>query len=214
MGSTRTAVVTRAKPRRDVHRPKGDIRNEFGLTPTEERFARARADGKNKSRAYAFAIEPVAGSERTKPVTINTQGCLFDKRPQIVRRIAQLEAELKERFTVDAVALLRESARIAFSSPVKLMKRKGNGYAVKMPHELDEDTAAAVASFEVDEKGRVKYKFWDKNNAHERLFRHAGLFEKDNEQNRPAFVTKIELVALQPLEDAVVIENEADDEGD
>ncbi len=208
------AVPAKAKSRQALQKPKGDSRNEFGLTPTEERFARARAEGQNMSRAYAIAIEPVAGSERTKQVTLNTQGSIFDKRPLVRQRITQLESELKERFTVDAVALLRESARIAFSTPVKLMKRKGRGYVVKLPHELDDDTAAAVASFEVDEKGKIKYKFWDKNNAHERLFRHAGLFEKDNEQNRPAFVTRIELVALQPLKDAVVIENEADDEGD
>lgn len=58
---------------------------------------------------------------------------------------------------------------------------KPNG-TLLLPHELDADTAAAIKSFEIDKDGAIKYVFWDKNSAMERLFKHKGLFELDNKQ--------------------------------
>lgn len=36
--------------------------------------------------------------------------------------------------------------------------------------------------FEIDDLGRIKYKFWDKNTAQDRLFKFKGLYEKDHSQ--------------------------------
>ena len=74
---------------------------------------------------------------------------------------------------------LREIARIAFADPRKLMHSDGR---IKLPHELDDDTAAAVASFEVSFEGSIRYRFWDKNAALEKACKHQGLFEHDNRQ--------------------------------
>ena len=49
-------------------------------------------------------------------------------------------------------------------------------------HELSDDMAAAIASVEIDEYGKVKYKLWDKGAAQEKLAKYLGLYAKDNEQ--------------------------------
>ena len=73
---------------------------------------------------------------------------------------------------------MHEIKKIAFSDIRNLM-RDGK---VLLPEELDADTARAVQSFEIDEYGRIKYKFWDKNAALEKASKILGLYELDNKQ--------------------------------
>jgi phage terminase small subunit len=56
---------------------------------------------------------------------------------------------------------------------------------VKLPHELDAATAAAISSFEIDDMGRIKYRFWDKNSSLERAAKILGAFKEDNRQKNP-----------------------------
>ncbi|HNL91236.1 MAG TPA: hypothetical protein PKH05_19300, partial [Nitrospira sp.] len=63
---------------------------------------------------------------------------------------------------------------------------------------LDDATRAAVASFEIDATGRIKYRFWDKNAALEKAAKHLGLYKADNEQ-RPE--TKVVIVPPKRMED-------------
>ncbi|OFW00164.1 MAG: hypothetical protein A3G20_05110 [Acidobacteria bacterium RIFCSPLOWO2_12_FULL_59_11] len=83
---------------------------------------------------------------------------------------------------------LREIARVAYSDPRKLYRPDGLLIPVT---ELDDDTAATVASVEVDEikageagviGHTVKIKHWDKNAALEKAMKYHGLYEKDNKQ--------------------------------
>jgi len=39
-----------------------------------------------------------------------------------------------------------------------------------------------VASFKIDEYGRIEYKFWPKNAAIDMAMKHLGLFKEDNKQ--------------------------------
>lgn len=96
-----------------------------------------------------------------------------------------------ERTAITADRALLEAARLALFDPRKLFNDDGSPKGI---HELDDDTAAAVAGIEVLEqfegsgKDRVfvgylkKYKIADKNSALEKLFKHHGLYEKDNRQ--------------------------------
>jgi phage terminase small subunit len=80
-----------------------------------------------------------------------------------------------------------ELARVCFSDVRKLFNPDGS---LKKVSELDADTAAAVASFEVDEvevgdkvvRRTIKVKLWDKNAALEMAIKHLGLYERDNTQ--------------------------------
>ena len=104
--------------------------------------------------------------------------------------------------TVERVLL--EAMRLAFFDIRKLTDAEGNPTPI---NQLDDDTAAAIQGLELatervrgDEEGAEtvvrKYKIADKNAALERLFKHLGLFQKDNDQNNPA-------KALQALLDVV-----------
>jgi phage terminase small subunit len=78
-------------------------------------------------------------------------------------------------------------------------------------HELDDETAAAIASVEVREEfegqgeGRKlvgytkKIRFWDKPAAINMAMKHLGLFERDNSQRRENLAIQVVLVdAEQP----------------
>lgn len=95
---------------------------------------------------------------------------------------------------------LQEIARLAYSDPRKLFRLDGS---MKPIHELDDDTAATIASVEVDEIGSGdavvgvtrKTKVWDKNAALEKAMKFHGLYEKDNSQKPQFNVTRVSLVA-------------------
>jgi hypothetical protein len=87
---------------------------------------------------------------------------------------------------------LREVARIAYSSPKRFYRNQ-----VLLPiDQMDDEDAACVASFEVDDdkEGNLtkKIKIWDKPAALGLAARILGMFEKDNRQQPAA-------VALHPI---------------
>jgi phage terminase small subunit len=114
-----------------------------------------------------------------KAETINKRASELRANGEITGRVTELAESVSHEFVLNTADLLREAARLAFSDPRKIMHADGR---VRLPIELDADTARAISSFKIDEYGRIEYKFWDKNSAIERLFKHKGLFEVDNKQ--------------------------------
>ena len=108
------------------------------------------------------------GIRLTRDVRVSSE---LDKRRTEVVAAAELSTE----------QTIREVARLAFSDPRNIVNKDGT---VKKLNELDADTAAAVASYEVDKDGVIKYKFWDKNSALEKAAKVQGLYEKDNNQKK------------------------------
>ena len=109
-----------------------------------------------------------AGSRLLKDVRVSSE---INRRRTEVIAAAELNTE----------QTIREVARLAFSDPRNIVNPDGS---IKRLHELDADTAAAVASYEVDKDGVIKYKFWDKNSALEKAAKVQGLYEKDNDQKK------------------------------
>jgi phage terminase small subunit len=110
-------------------------------------------------------------------------------------RIAKVKAAVKKRkkaatnrAITTRVKILEEYARIAFLDPRKFFHKNG---ALKKIHELDDDTAAALASMDTQPNplGEItkKIKFADKINALNALAKMEGLFEKDNKQKGEGF---------------------------
>lgn len=107
---------------------------------------------------------------------------LGDVRVQQLLKPAQQAAEVARVETVGRIEITRdrirtELARLAFFQPKRLFRADGTAIPV---HELDDDTAAAIASLEIEEEydaGDVgsdrpptvtrtkRVKFWDKNRA-------------------------------------------------
>jgi hypothetical protein len=90
---------------------------------------------------------------------------------------------------------LRQVARILHADPARLFDEHGNSIPI---HLLDEDTRAAIASFEHDELGRPKVKFWSKVEAANMAMKHLGLFERDNSQRMPNLAIQVSLVGPEP----------------
>lgn len=108
----------------------------------------------------------------------------------VAAKLEELRTKQQTRTGISADRALREAARLAFFDIRKLCDASGNPIPIQ---DLDDDTAAAIQGLELssekDGEGFTtvrKYKVADKNAALERVFKHLGLFEKDNDQTNPA----------------------------
>ena len=179
-------------PKKDKPRPKAGTSKGASLVRKED-FARAYiANGKNGTQA-AIAVGYSAKTARSQAARLLTDVSLRSL-------IDELEKKHAERAGLSIERTLQEVARLAYADPRKMFRADGSLIPI---HEMDADTAAAVASIEHDsikgldeaETGRTtKIKVWDKNAALEKAMKHLGLYEKDNSQRGESLAIKIELV--------------------
>lgn len=121
--------------------------------------------------------------------TARSQGQRLLTNDDIQQALSEAQNDRSERTRITQDRIIKEIARLGLSDVRKLFDDSGR---LLQPHEWDDDIAAAVASIEVDQRkepgedGEVytvtKIKAWDKNSALEKLMKHLGLYEKDNEQ--------------------------------
>lgn len=150
------------------------------LTPRQEAFAANVASGMSQAEAYRQAYPNALA---WKPEAVHQQASRLSHLPHVSSRIKELQASVAESAVLDAAEIMRETRRVAMSDIAGIVHTEGPmAGKIKLPHELDPATRAAVASFKMDEFGRIEYKFWDKNSALEKAARMLGLFEKDNRQ--------------------------------
>ena len=156
-------------------------KNEHGLTPAREKFAHLVGSGTSQAEAYRQCYP---SSASWKPVSVHQKASHLAAEPIVAARIAEVQARSAERAELDGAEILKEIKRLALSDIGGIMH--DDGKRVKLPHELDPATRAAVASFKIDEYGRIEYKFWDKNVALEKAAKIKGLYEVDNKQKADA----------------------------
>lgn len=107
--------------------------------------------------------------------------------PKITLRLEELRGPALKRAQVSHERVVTEAARLAFLDPRRLFDAAGT---LKPIHELNDETAAAVASLEVVTVGNAemglgqitKVKLWDKNRAIDTLAKLLGYFDRDNQQ--------------------------------
>lgn len=149
------------------------------MTPKREAFARAVATGMTQAAAYRAAFSTKGMNAKT----VTEEASRLAARPDVSAMIKGLKAAAADVAVLKAADILEETRRIALSTPAGIID-KATG-KVLLPHELDAATAASIAAFEIDDLGRIKYRFWDKNQSLERASKMLGLFEKDNLQRNP-----------------------------
>lgn len=167
--------------------------NDKPLTARQELFAQGVASGLDQSAAYRKAYP---SSLKWKEEAVRVAGAKMMALGNVSVRIKALQALSADAAVLDGAEIMREIKRVATSDIGGIMHADGR---VKLPNELDAATRAAVASFEIDEYGRVKYKFWDKNTALTNAAKIKGLFEADNTQQNK-----------QPLAISVTFDKPAD----
>lgn len=156
------------------------------LTASQEAFARGVASGLSQAEAYRRAYPK---SQKWKAEAVHQQASRLSGLPQVSSRIAALQAQAADVAVLDRAKVLAEVAKLAHSDIAGIMFTEGEkAGTVKLPHELDPATRAAVASFKIDEFGRIEYKFWDKKGALDMAMKHLGLFEIDNKQKADPLV--------------------------
>lgn len=136
------------------------------------------------------------------PRSAYSRGLELVKDREVSAAIDEVLAEREAQSGLTTVNVLREVKRLAMFDSRKLYRDDGT---VKRPDEWDDDTAAAVGGFEVEEEYSgtgedrtlsgytKKLKIWDKNSALEKAMKHLGLFEKDNAQIRDSLVLNVEV---------------------
>ena len=81
---------------------------------------------------------------------------------------------------------------MAYFDPRRLFDEEGR---IKKITEIDDDTRAAIASFDIDETGRpTRIKFWNKIDAIDKAMKHLGLYEHDSTQRGENLALQIVLV--------------------
>jgi len=150
--------------------------NEHGLTPQQEIFAQEVARGKSQADAYRQAYPR---SRKWQDHGVWSSASTLRSTTKVSQRIAALQKAAADEVVVDRNRLLREMLRLALADPRRLVDKDGR---IKGLHELDDDTAAAVASVKETRSGGLEYKLWDKGAAQEKLAKFLGLYEKDNQQ--------------------------------
>lgn len=165
------------------------------LNPKQERFVAEYLVDLNATQAAIRA--------GYSPKTAKEQGARLLTNAHIQQAVQERRQQHQANTGLTVERVLLEAMRLAFFDIRKLTDAEGNPIPI---NQLDDDTAAAIQGLELatersrDEDGSVtvvrKYKIADKNAALERLFKHLGLFQKDNDQNNPA-------KALQALLDVV-----------
>lgn len=155
------------------------MKNEHGLTQQQEAFARLLVEGMSQADAYRGAYK---SSAKWKAATVHECASRLAMDRKIHTRVCALQAIAAEASSLKAADILNETKRVALSDIGGVIGVKDGKVVVLMPNELDPATRAAVKSFEIDDLGRIKYAFWDKNVSLERAAKLLGLFEKDNKQ--------------------------------
>lgn len=121
------------------------------------------------------------------------------KHPAVQKIIQERTAKAMELAGVSIERTLREVARIAYADPRRLFRADGTPIPI---HELDEDTAAIVASTKCEPKrlpgGEIgttfELKTVDKMAALQMAMKYLGLYERDNAQRAPNLALQVNLI--------------------
>lgn len=166
--------------------PRARVNPESGLTERQEKFCLAYIETGNGSEAYRRSYS--AG--KMKPETISKRAYELLENRIIAGRIDALRQAAAEKAVITSAEVLQIAANMVRADLRKLYNTDGS---LKPPSEWPDDMIHALASVRTTEHTeqsgddtKVVYtrdvKLADRNAAVDRLFKHFGLFEKDNAQ--------------------------------
>lgn len=148
------------------------------MTPKQELFCLEYLKDLNATGAYRRA------GYKAKGHAAEAAASALLRNREVAEKIQKLMNERAQEVKLDANEVLREILKLARSDVRKLYREDGS---LKLPHEWDDETAAAVAGVDVVETSigdkdspisltTKKVKLWDKKGSLELLGRHLKLF--------------------------------------
>lgn len=169
------------------------VSRKAGTSPAEARLRRESfvrhymSNGRNGTQAA------IAAGWNPKSAGVIASNLL--KEVNVQAHLNALTTEYEKISGLDAQRTLREVARLAYFNPKKT--RREDGSLIPM-HELDDDTAAAIAGEEITEAGdgtvTTKIKYADKRGALDMAMKFHGHYEKDNQQKQENVLIKVVFV--------------------
>ncbi len=159
------------------------------LTPKQQRFCIEYVAIGNGAEAYRRAYDAKnlqSGNARYKARDLLAR---VHVRATVERLREEEQQRLKKRYQVDNERVMQELIKVAFFDLGKLFDDQGT---IKLPPELDQDTAAAIASIDIvarkdrDEMIRViKIRMANKLAALDKIALMLGMYQQSNEQQSP-----------------------------
>ena len=147
------------------------VMSQNGLSERQRNFCREYLKSHVASRAYVAAYGPMKNAATAESCASRLLGSA-----KVQAEIGRLWRLRDRRSEIKADLVIQGLAKIAFADPRALLDADGN---LKPLAELDDDTAATLASFELvagDDGATIKrVKSWDKVRALEMLAKHFGL---------------------------------------
>lgn len=113
------------------------------LTPKQEKFAQRLVETDKPSESYRYAYD----AENMSDAAISVEACRLQDNPSVALRIDELRKMHLKRHQVTIDRVVAELSKLAFLDIRKAFDEEGN---LKPIHELDDDTAAAIAGLEVE----------------------------------------------------------------
>lgn len=162
------------------------------LTDKQEAFCRAYLELNNKSDAYRQAYN----SENMKAETINHKAHHLFKQAHVSARIEQLQAEAAKRHDLTVDDILKPLKAINNAKVSDYFTEDENGLlSFKSLDDISEDQKHAIESLELDESGRVKkFKLYSKLVSIDKIAKHLGWYEKDNQQKTSTLDQPLQLI--------------------
>jgi phage terminase small subunit len=165
------------------------------LSARQENFCQQYLIDLNASAAYKRA------GYKCTPTSANVSASQLLARAKITDRIAYLRLNLQKKTNITQERVLAEYAKIAFADVRKFYGPDGQLVPI---HELDDDTAGALAGLEIDEidAGGVcigqtkKIKITDKKGALDSLAKHLGMFVEKVEHSGAVTVRVVDYASL------------------
>lgn len=117
------------------------------LTSQQDLFARRLAEGTSQAGAYR---EAYPRSVNWKADSVHSKASALAADGRVAARVAELRAEAAARTGITQDQIIKELSNIAFFDIRKLFNTDGT---LKRVHELDDASAAAIASIEVVDIG-------------------------------------------------------------
>lgn len=175
------------------------------LTAKQEAFCVAHLTAPSAAAAWRVAYDASGMSDGA----IYVAACKLLKNPKVVQRLAELRAPALASAQITVERVLTEAARLAFADVRQLYRPDGS---LIPPHELSDDVAAAISGIDVQESADgtmvKKYKLADKNSAIERLFKHLGLYERDNAQKIDPLTAVLQSIASRSTSALKIVQDD------
>jgi phage terminase small subunit len=179
-------------------------RNRPPPPPDRPLAGTSKTEAAHKRALFVAAMQVNGGNQTDAAIaagfsqkTAGMAGSRLMARDDVKQALNARREEIVEKLGLSLERTLLEIARVAYADPRKLYDKTGR---LKAIHELDDDTAASVASVEVDELRddkrqpigtTTKLKQWDKNAALEKAMKYHGAYGKDNEQKKPEVIIQM-----------------------